>query len=230
MIFFKYAIKKMISLVTIFLITIITLFLLTGCNNNKDSKSGNNVEFARLSTADNKENNKSDDNMSNNPSDNLNNQSTQDNRSDNNTDNNNNINSDNSQDNNSKTEDINSDNENNNFNNENNEAKPPVETELSNFSTPLKSGGPNRLVNIKLTCAKINEKILQNGETFSFNQIVGSCTPEEGYKKAEIYVNKKIRYAFGGGNCQVSTTLYNSALAVPGIEIVERHEHNRKKC
>lgn len=220
MIFFKYAIKKMISLVTIFLITIITLFLLTGCNNNKDSKSGNNVEFARLSTTDNKENNKSDDNMSNNPSDNLNNQSTQDNSSD---DTKNNINSNNSQDNNSKAENINSD-------NENNEAKPPVETELSNFSTPLKSGGPNRLVNIKLTCAKINEKILQNGETFSFNQIVGSCTPEEGYKKAEIYVNKKIRYAFGGGNCQVSTTLYNSALAVPGIEIVERHEHNRKKC
>lgn len=227
--FFKYAIKKMINLVTIFLITIITLFLLTGCNNNKDSKSGNNVEFARLSTTDNnKENNKSGDNMSNNSSDNLNNQSTQDNSSDDNT--NNNINSDNSQDNNSKTENINSDNGNNNFNNENNEAKPPVETELSNFSTPLKSGGPNRLVNIKLTCAKINEKILQNGETFSFNQIVGSCTPEEGYKKAEIYVNKKIRYAFGGGNCQVSTTLYNSALAVPGIEIVERHEHNRKKC
>lgn len=220
MIFFKYAIKKMISLVTIFLITIITLFLLTGCNNNKDSKSGNNVEFARLSTTDNKENNKSDDNMSNNSSDNLNNQSTQDNSSD---DTKNNINSNNSQDNNSKAENINSD-------NENNEAKPPVETELSNFSTPLKSGGPNRLVNIKLTCAKINEKILQNGETFSFNQIVGSCTPEEGYKKAEIYVNKKIRYAFGGGNCQVSTTLYNSALAVPGIEIVERHEHNRKKC
>ena len=225
--FFKYAIKKMISLITIFLITIITLFLLTGCNNNKDSKSGNNVEFARLSTTDNNENNKSDDNMSNNLSDNLNNQSTQDDNSDNTK---NNINSDNSQDNNSKTEDINSDNGNNNFNNENNEAKPPVETELSNFSTPLKSGGPNRLVNIKLTCAKINEKILQNGETFSFNQIVGSCTPEEGYKKAEIYVNKKIRYAFGGGNCQVSTTLYNSALAVPGIEIVERHEHNRKKC
>lgn len=226
--FFKYAIKKMISLVTIFLITIITLFLLAGCNNNnKDPKSGNNVEFARLSTTDNNENNKSDDNMSNNSSDNLNNQSTQDNSSD---DTKNNINSDNSQDSNPKAENINSDNGNNNFNNENNEAKPPVETELSNFSTPLKSGGPNRLVNIKLTCAKINEKILQNGETFSFNQIVGSCTPEEGYKKAEIYVNKKIRYAFGGGNCQVSTTLYNSALAVPGIEIVERHEHNRKKC
>lgn len=100
------------------------------------------------------------------------------------------------------------------------------EIELSNFSTPLKSGVQNRITNIKLTCGKINEKIIKNGETFSFNQIVGPCKAQEGYKEAEIYVNKKIVYALGGGNCQVSTTLYNAVLAVPGMEIVERHEHN----
>lgn len=101
----------------------------------------------------------------------------------------------------------------------------PTETELSNFSTPLKSGSPNRITNIKLTCNKINEYVLRNGETFSFNKIVGPCTAEEGYLKSEIYVNKKITYALGGGNCQVSTTLYNCCLPVNGIKIVERHEH-----
>ena len=106
------------------------------------------------------------------------------------------------------------------------EQKKPVEKELSYFSTPLKSGVANRITNIKLTCGKINERVLKNGETFSFNEIVGPCTAEEGYKKAEIYVNKKISFALGGGNCQVSTTLYNAALAIPGIEITERHEHN----
>lgn len=30
-----------------------------------------------------------------------------------------------------------------------------------------------------------------------------------------------------GGNCQVSTTLYNAALNIPEITIVERHEHSR---
>ncbi len=105
--------------------------------------------------------------------------------------------------------------------------KTTSETELSNFSTPLKSGVANRITNIKLTSGKINEHILKNGETFSFNQIVGPCTSEEGYKKAEIYVNNKIEYALGGGNCQVSTTLYNAAIAVPGITIVERHPHKR---
>ena len=104
--------------------------------------------------------------------------------------------------------------------------KKPVESELANFSTPLKSGVANRITNIKLTCDKINGRVLKNGESFSFNEIVGPCTAEEGYKKAEIYVNKKISFALGGGNCQVSTTLYNTAIAVPGIEITERHEHN----
>lgn len=102
----------------------------------------------------------------------------------------------------------------------------PVESELANFSTPLKSGVANRITNIKLTCGKINGRVLKNGESFSFNEIVGPCTAEEGYKKAEIYVNKKISFALGGGNCQVSTTLYNAAIAVPGIDITERHEHN----
>ena len=102
-----------------------------------------------------------------------------------------------------------------------------VETSIASFSTPLTSGSPNRITNIKLTCNKINGLILENGETFSFNQIVGPCTAEEGYLKAEIFVNKKIEYALGGGNCQVSTTLYNACLQIPGITIIERHEHGR---
>ena len=113
-----------------------------------------------------------------------------------------------------------------NSNNKEDSKKIVNEIELSNFSTPLKSGVQNRITNIKLTCGKINERVLKNGESFSFNQIVGPCRSQEGYKEAEIYVNKKIVYALGGGNCQVSTTLYNAALAVPGVEITERHEHN----
>lgn len=112
-------------------------------------------------------------------------------------------------------------------NNNNNNSKEDIENELSNFSTPLKSGTANRIVNIKITCNKINEYILKDGQTFSFNELIGPCTAEEGYKEAEIYVNKQIKYALGGGNCQVSTTLYNAALAVPNIAIIERHEHGK---
>ena len=31
---------------------------------------------------------------------------------------------------------------------------------------------------------------------------------------------------FGGGNCQVSSTLYNAVLAVPNLTVIERHEHS----
>lgn len=31
---------------------------------------------------------------------------------------------------------------------------------------------------------------------------------------------------FGGGNCQVSTTLYNAVLATSNLLVVERHEHS----
>ena len=92
----------------------------------------------------------------------------------------------------------------NNLNSENNikkeeeEPKKIVETEVANFSTPLKSGVAKRITNIKITSGKINEYVLKNGETFSFNQLIGPCTAEEGYKKAEIYVNKQIKYALGG--------------------------------
>lgn len=108
-----------------------------------------------------------------------------------------------------------------------NNDKKDEEKEISNFQTPLTSGVANRITNIKITCNKINGRTLAKGETFSFNDLIGPCTAEEGYKEAEIYVNKQIKYALGGGNCQVSTTLYNAALAVPGISIVERHEHGR---
>ena len=36
--------------------------------------------------------------------------------------------------------------------------------------------------------------------------------------------NKK--KGLGGGNCQISSTLYNAVLAVPSIIVTERHEHS----
>ena len=32
----------------------------------------------------------------------------------------------------------------------------------------------------------------------------------------------------GGGNCQVSSTLYNAVLAVPSLSVTERHAHSNK--
>ncbi len=51
---------------------------------------------------------------------------------------------------------------------------------------------------------------------------------ELGYKKADVQVNGKTVKDYGGGNCQVSSTLYNAVLASSGLEVTERHMHEKK--
>lgn len=101
------------------------------------------------------------------------------------------------------------------------------ETEISSFSTNL-AGDANRLENIRISCNKINGTILKNRESFSFNDIIGEPTEDKGYKEADVLVETTLTKGFGGGNCQVSSTLYNACLAVPEIEVTERHPHKKK--
>ncbi len=103
----------------------------------------------------------------------------------------------------------------------------PVETEIASFSTKL-SGDSARLNNINITCNTINGTTINNGQSFSFNSIVGQPSAEKGYQEADVIVDKQVEKGYGGGNCQVSTTIYNAALEVEGIEVTERHPHKKK--
>ncbi|NLB78496.1 MAG: hypothetical protein GX796_06540, partial [Clostridiaceae bacterium] len=82
----------------------------------------------------------------------------------------------------------------------------------------------NRATNIKLAVEAINGTILFPGETFSFNNVVGQRTSQKGYLPANIYSSDGIASGIGGGICQVSSTLYNSALRA-NLSIVERNPH-----
>ncbi len=104
----------------------------------------------------------------------------------------------------------------------------PKEEELSSFSTDLGSSPEGRLTNIRITCSKLNGCTVAKGETFSFCGTIGPSTAEDGYKEASIFVNGETVQALGGGNCQVSSTLYNAVLAVPDLEVKERHAHGKK--
>lgn len=118
--------------------------------------------------------------------------------------------------------------ENQNTNNQVQSKTELTETELYSFSTPIKSSDENRLTNIKITCSRINGTIVKAGKEFSFCDVVGQPSSADGYKPADAFgKNNKIIKAIGGGNCQVSTTIYNAALGVDGLKITERHEHDR---
>ncbi|HEY9059946.1 MAG TPA: VanW family protein [Pseudobacteroides sp.] len=98
---------------------------------------------------------------------------------------------------------------------------------LSSFNTRFTTGNTNdanRGVNIRLSIAKINGKILAPGEVFSFNDTVGERTKAGGYKEAHTYVAGQIVDGVGGGICQVSTTLYNAVL-YSDLEVVRRSNH-----
>lgn len=103
----------------------------------------------------------------------------------------------------------------------------PTETEIASFSTNL-SGDSARLNNINITCNAINGTTISNGKNFSFNSIVGQPSAEKGYQEADVIVDKQVEKGYGGGNCQVSTTIYNAVLEVNGIEVTERHPHKKK--
>lgn len=96
---------------------------------------------------------------------------------------------------------------------------------LANYTTIYDAGNINRSHNIALAAKTINGTILLPGETFSYNGILGNTNKEKGYKQGTAYVGGKVVQSYGGGICQLSSTLYNSVLYA-NLEIVERHNHS----
>ena len=81
-----------------------------------------------------------------------------------------------------------------------------------------------RTTNLKLACQAINGTILQPGDTFSFNDIVGERTAEKGYKEGIVYVDGQSEPEVGGGVCQVASTIYYCVLYAD-LEVVHREPH-----
>lgn len=110
---------------------------------------------------------------------------------------------------------------------ENDKPTPVKEEQIATFSTKIYSTDSARQNNVSITCNTLNETIVKNGETFSFCGTVGQASSSKGYQKADIFDkdgNKK--KGLGGGNCQISSTLYNAVLAVPTLVVTERHSHS----
>ena len=96
--------------------------------------------------------------------------------------------------------------------------------QIASFSTIYDASSINRAYNVELATKKINGTVIMPGETFSYNKIVGSRTIEAGWKEGTAYIAGKVVPSVGGGVCQVSSTLYNTAL-LANLEITERTNH-----
>ena len=102
-----------------------------------------------------------------------------------------------------------------------------VETEIGRAKTYYETYASqyNRNENMRLATEAINGTVLEPGEVFSYNQTVGPRTAERGFKQATIFVGKEKVPGYGGGICQISSTLY-MATKKTNLQIVERHAHS----
>ena len=114
------------------------------------------------------------------------------------------------------------------------EAEPAVDAAtLSHqmFGTKLESRSSSyvqdakRTENLRLACEAINGTIVNPGEIFSFNDVVGERTAEKGYQPATIYGGDGASVDdLGGGVCQVASTIYYTTLYMD-LEQVQREPH-----
>lgn len=82
-----------------------------------------------------------------------------------------------------------------------------------------------RMENIRVGCSYINN-VYQPGQEFNFNQIAGPYRRNRGYMPSPVLVDGDTVAGYGGGTCQVSTTLYNALLQLgSGINIIWRRPH-----
>jgi len=96
---------------------------------------------------------------------------------------------------------------------------------VAQFSTRFSARNRPRSANIKLAASKIDGLVLLPGEKFSFNGTVGKRTAQAGFQLAGVYKNGQHDTGIGGGICQVSTTLYNSAL-LANLKVRSRSNHS----
>lgn len=79
-----------------------------------------------------------------------------------------------------------------------------------------KEGNAGRLHNIALASERLSGVRVEPGERFSFNAVCGPYTRENGYRSAPI-LSGESEMGYGGGVCQICSTLYNIVLRVPCV-------------
>ena len=96
---------------------------------------------------------------------------------------------------------------------------------LGSYTTNYSTSSAGRCANISVAAGKINGTVLYPGESFSVYSKVAPFTAANGYHLAGSYSNGQTVQTYGGGICQVSTTLYNAVLRAE-LNVTERSNHS----
>ncbi|MHC1760215.1 MAG: VanW family protein [Negativicutes bacterium] len=95
---------------------------------------------------------------------------------------------------------------------------------IAAYTTVYDSSDESRSRNIQIAASKLSGILVGPGDILSFNDRVGLRNPEHEYKLAPTLSSAGTVMDWGGGVCQVSSTLYNAAL-LADFAVVERSAH-----
>jgi vancomycin resistance protein YoaR len=96
---------------------------------------------------------------------------------------------------------------------------------LSSFTTDMGVSSSNRIWNVQLMARYIDGTIIEPGEVFSFNRVVGERTVQRGFREGQMIVGSLLLPSIGGGVCQTATTLFNNAFEL-GLPVLRRYNHS----
>lgn len=100
----------------------------------------------------------------------------------------------------------------------------PIAAYTSYYKMTQDKTNKSRIVNIRVACERLT-RVMQPGESLDFNKDVGPYRKALGYQEAWVLIDGTSVKGYGGGTCQVSSTLYNAVLQLPGVEILQRRPH-----
>jgi len=99
-----------------------------------------------------------------------------------------------------------------------------IDTRMASYKT-YNSGTWDRITNLRLGVAGLDDTLVAPGGTFSLNEAIGERTAERGFRPAPVIIGTKYAEEIGGGTSQVATTVFNAAWEA-GLEITERNPHS----
>jgi len=100
-----------------------------------------------------------------------------------------------------------------------------ITTLLATGESNFFGSSPSRIRNIEISSEIYNGLLLKPGEIFSFNDLLGEVDAEAGYEPELVIKGEKLIPEYGGGICQVSTTMFRAAIYA-GLPIIERSNHS----
>lgn len=100
-----------------------------------------------------------------------------------------------------------------------------IKDELGTYNTSYAGSDWGRKTNIEVGSSKVSGTVLYPGDEMSVADKLGKQDAEHGYAQAASYENGEVVQTYGGGVCQISTTLYNAVIRAE-LEVTERHPHS----